>query len=66
MGKHVLDRSRRRKAEPMDRYVRYDRRMLLVEDDEPVSRALLRRAKGPMNDSLRMRAFLRIDRGQTA
>ena len=66
MGKHILDRTRRRKAATeMNAFLRLDRRYL-PEDKGPVTRSLLRRAKGPLNDALRAHAFMKIERGYTA
>ena len=63
MSKHVLDRSRRLKAQgPMGPMASVRRR---VAGGTPSRRELeiARRIKGPTNSSLRAQAFLRIERG---
>ena len=62
MVRHILDRQNRHVAS--SRFSRYEtmRRAGLPVGTGPVSRALLRRVKRPINAALRTRAFLRIDR----
>lgn len=64
MGKHILDRERRRKSTRVVPYSAASRR-LAPEGSNPAVLALMRRTKGPWNAALRANAFLRIDRGYT-
>ena len=63
MSKHILDRSRRLKAQsPLAPFAAV-RRRTAPEGSDRISHTIARRMKGPTNDALRARAFLRIDRG---
>jgi len=63
MTRHVLDHTRRTRADaPLLRYTRAARAGAPVEVERKLE-MLRRRAKGPFNPASRMRAYLRIDRG---
>lgn len=61
MAKHVLDRPHHLQSQ-VEPFAAVSRRTG-PEGSSRAAQKLLRRKKGPRNDYLRMRAFLRIDRG---
>lgn len=65
MTKHVLDR-KHGAAAPLGRYARAARSQMPEEKRDRMLLSLSRKAKGPWDPAARMRAFLRIERGQTA
>ncbi|MDV7144076.1 hypothetical protein R3X27_15410 [Tropicimonas sp. TH_r6] len=64
MTKHILDRQHSRTHSKVMPFAEVTRRTA-PEGSNPAAKQLLRRKKGPMNASLRARAFFRIDRGYT-
>ena len=64
MGKHILDRQRRRPRSQVLAFSEVSRRTA-PEGSNPAAKYLLRKRKGPCNDFMRALAFLRIDRGAT-
>ena len=62
MVRHILDHHGG--SVVSSRFPRYEkiRRDEMPVGTGPVTKALMRRIKGPMNSALRARAFLRIDR----